>query len=822
MGIGRTRSARRGLVGAAMIAVVCMVAATVAWVGVAPEVAAAEPTPWPGGTWSPAEATYGMTVVGHRVEMDDGVILHARVGYPSDLATGERAPGTFPVLLSQNPYPTTPEPDAFFVHRGYIHAVVEVRGTGLSELSAEDPDGSLSIGLFDRRDGLDGAQLVEWAAHELDGSNGRVGMTGCSFLGVLQILTAAEVGPSSPLKAIIPACAGYGYETQFMGGVPNATATGQIPAVVFGTKHLAENTATANSLVGEILGGGERAYNGEYWIGRNLYHLADEVVANGVPALVWAGWRDLGALAGGIDMYAAFQNSLAGRPPLGPMAMNTPSDGAYQVVIGPGGHGAGIDKSLQLQWYDRWVKGEDTGIDKTQTGMHLFEIGANRWINSASWPITDESTPVYLGAGSLESAPGTPHEETITFGPSTVAGNRVTYEGESLLADTTYAGPGAATVFLRSSAPDAHVMTTLFDVAPDGSAVEVTRGSLIASGRALDPERSWFDRNGRFVKPKGSYTESAFITPGETYRLDVELLPTLRRIPAGHRLRLVISTQVLPGQCAGAFAIPAPCVFTAVQTPKLAGGVYQILSGTDHPSSLNLPLVDPGSLIEAASATTPTSPTQTQPIDWGSSIGPRIESLTWNDATGGFDLAVSSELAVASVTCTLDEVVVDCFEDADATGGSWDPGPLGNGPHRLDVVVHDIFGNPDDRSLEVVTSTARYVGNRCNGIPAFAAGLGMSPAEMIKLGVNGFRGIADENPGTTWAELHGATTVPEEVHPDDADCEFEVTWEASEAVGLESAAAFWGVTSDGLHAGGGSLVIVLVYQAMLAGTSAGL
>ena len=39
----------------------------------------------------------------------------------------------------------------------------------------------------------------------------------------------------------------------------------------------------------------------------------------------------------------------------------------------PGGHGQFIDKTLQLEWYDTWLKGVNTGMDKTDTGMHLFE-----------------------------------------------------------------------------------------------------------------------------------------------------------------------------------------------------------------------------------------------------------------------------------------------------------------------------------------------------------------------------------------------------------------------------------------------------------------
>jgi len=71
-----------------------------------------------------------------------------------------------------------------------------------------------------------------------------VGLTGCSFLGINQIFTAAAVGPDSPVKAILPACASTGYETYFAGGIPSQiTKLFGLAAGILGTKHLAENAA---------------------------------------------------------------------------------------------------------------------------------------------------------------------------------------------------------------------------------------------------------------------------------------------------------------------------------------------------------------------------------------------------------------------------------------------------------------------------------------------------------------------------------------------------------------------------------------------------
>lgn len=76
-------------------------------------------TPWPGGTWQPDPAKYGMTVVQNvPLRMSDGVTLIANIGYPTDPSTGTRATGTFPVLLTQDPYPAEDQPNSFYVSRG--------------------------------------------------------------------------------------------------------------------------------------------------------------------------------------------------------------------------------------------------------------------------------------------------------------------------------------------------------------------------------------------------------------------------------------------------------------------------------------------------------------------------------------------------------------------------------------------------------------------------------------------------------------------------------------------------------------------------------
>src|SRR5947209_5831331 len=173
-------------------------------------------------------ATYGVSRPQElTIRMSDGVVLKGDVYWPTDARTGDPAPGPFPVVLAQTPYakrsPVTTDSygsgfggDGYFpylVQRGYVNAIVDVRGTGSSGGDFQ---------LFGPREVQDGVELVDWAAR-LPRSDGRVGTAGSSYLGLNQVFTAAAVGPRSPLKAIFPVTTGNDLyrDLAFGGGIPN-------------------------------------------------------------------------------------------------------------------------------------------------------------------------------------------------------------------------------------------------------------------------------------------------------------------------------------------------------------------------------------------------------------------------------------------------------------------------------------------------------------------------------------------------------------------------------------------------------------------------
>src|SRR3978361_1160526 len=129
--------------------------------------------------------------------MRDGVNLLADVFRPA-------APGRYPVLIAASPYPRQIQDlwvpmcfieagaTDFFVPRGYVHVIVNLRGTGGS---------GGTFGFFDGQERKDMYDLVEWAGVQ-PWSDGNVGMVGISYFAMTQMEAAVERPPH--LKAIMP------------------------------------------------------------------------------------------------------------------------------------------------------------------------------------------------------------------------------------------------------------------------------------------------------------------------------------------------------------------------------------------------------------------------------------------------------------------------------------------------------------------------------------------------------------------------------------------------------------------------------------------
>ncbi|MEV0911885.1 CocE/NonD family hydrolase [Streptomyces hokutonensis] len=541
-------------------------------------------------TWQPPAATYTASAPVHTtVTMDDGVKIAVEVVYPTDPSTGARASGPFPVLLTQNPYGTQrsdpTDNGTYFVQRGYIYVASAVRGTGES---------GGQVDWFGDRQGKDGADLVDWAAHTLSGSNGKVGLDGCSYLGVNQWFTAAAVGKNSALKAITPFCTDSDFYNDLTanGGIPTPFVAGIAQAEPRGPE---DDPATdpQSVTIAQQASGGSRSYDDAYWQALDVQQLMPRIVANDIPALSEAGWNDLFP-GGNLGAYVAAQNAYYHRPLTDPIASGEPVTGRYQAIVGPWTHGEHVNEAtlqaIRLEWFETWLKNAPTGMADTSTPLHLFENGASGWVDSAAWPLSSDARTYYLGDGSLTTGkPAGQGSDTLAWSAATAA-NTLTYTTAPLTKAALLDGPTDITLYARSTTPETELSAKLSIVAPDGTVTKQADGILLGSQRALDTQESWYGGNGTLLKPGHPFTQASQrpVTPGQTTRYDISLLSNFTRIPAGYRIRISINSQP-----SADFHFPvAP---TPQESANLAGGVYTIERSPQAASFVNLPLTTPSS-----------------------------------------------------------------------------------------------------------------------------------------------------------------------------------------------------------------------------------
>jgi predicted acyl esterase len=620
---------RSRLVGGAVAALMVVaalspIAAGQARAGTAALTSSTASTIWPGGTWEPGPATYGVyTEDNVPFTMSDGVVLYGTVAYPEDQSTGQKAAGKFPVLLMQNPYGDydLESPSSYLVERGYIFAMIDVRDSTSRSSATVDEDSSF----FGPRNAQDGADEVNYLAHDLPGSNGIVGLYGCSFLGVSELFTEAAVGPNSPVKAAIPACSAMGYDTFFSGGIPGealdefGTSGSDVPGIIPG--------GVGTELWDNVSAGGTQAYSGApFWTDRDIVADAQAIVNNKIPTLLWTGDQAFDA-QGSIELYDAFQNAYYGRNPYSEITNGEPVTGDYQIVEGNGGHAQGLDDAFDLEWYDHYLKGASNGINDTTTPMHLYEANSGRWVNAAHLPAGDD-TSYYLSSGqSLTGATTSAGQETVTWAQPTSdqSASTLVFNAKPLAATTDVAGPVSTTVYASSTSTDLELTATLEDVTPSGGTTVISDGAITGALRQDDPGKTWVE-DGKVVRPYQDDSTPVPLTPGKVEQYDIQLQTVLYSVPAGDSLRLVIATQAPSGDCdlLNVLSPAEPCNPTATQTAALTGSTGTVLYGGSQPSLVNIPLVNPYSLPAALSCVTASSWLKAEPMEWnGGTDGPR-------------------------------------------------------------------------------------------------------------------------------------------------------------------------------------------------------
>jgi len=581
-------------------------------------------------------------------KMRDGTILRANVYRP----IGE---GKWPVLLTRLPYGkdfpsgTSVLDPAQVARRGYVVIVQDTRGRSNS-------GGEWTPFV---NEALDGVDTIEWAA-KLHYSNGNVGVYGESYFGFTQ--WSAAVHQPAALKAMVPL----------------VTWNDPLNGVIARGGALELGTAASWNLVMGLDVLIRRHHDDPQTLGRNIYMLAQEMdslartgysslplaefaplkrhnVAHyyfenfarhmdreseqlksmtivgkhenvTAPSLNIGGWYDI-FLKDTINNFkimreqGATQEARQSKLLIGPWTHTGYSNPVGELNFGFASSAAFIDlqidmASLQVRWFDHWLKGIDTGILR-EAPIKLFVMGANVWRDEQEWPLARAvHTNYYLHSGGKANSlrgngllstevPGSeapdqydydPANPVITHGGSLLMSpefrpgpfDQLTTESrEDVLVYTTpvleqdveVTGPITVHLWASSSAPDTDFVARLVDVHPDGYAQNLTDGIIRARYRNFS---------------KGE--QPTLIEPGKAYEYEIDLWATSNAFKVGHAIRLDITSSNFPrwdrnpntGHEFGA-------------DEELTVAHQTILHDSEHPSYIVLPIVP-----IAPAATSPT------------------------------------------------------------------------------------------------------------------------------------------------------------------------------------------------------------------------
>ncbi|HEY1910532.1 MAG TPA: CocE/NonD family hydrolase [Vicinamibacterales bacterium] len=538
-----------------------------------------------------AGAPYPRPAGAHAVVIEKGIMVRMRDGtkLATDLYRPANVTGPLPTILIRTPYNKSAAPDGdasarFFASHGYAVAIQDVRGKFASQ-------GRFSVYEGDTSDWPD---MFDWIGTQ-PWSTGKIGTYGCSYLGEGQIIAAQQHHPKH-IAAIAQAAGGnigrVGRRREFWGSVEGgATALsinfGWMPmyasidkgarplpkldlASFFKTLPLIDMTDRAGSPSPDWRNFLERSPDDPWWDARG-YLTANAHVS--VAALHVSSWFDLAEEA--LEEAAIFRtNGLNDRARTGQYAIISPTthcgseraSGDTRVGDLPVGDARLHYWETYLSWFDRWLNGNEHAIDSLPR-IQYYVIGRNAWHSSDQWPVAGMTeTPFYLtSAGHANSAQGNGQltlakaaragADTFTYDPANPVPARggsicctgnpkdqpgsydqsdieqradvLVYSTGILREGLELTGPIKAVIALSSDAPDTDVTVKLLDVFPDGRAMNMQEG--ITRARYRD-----------------GFDQARLMKPGTIYDVPVDLHATSWYLPAGHRLRVDVSSSNFP------------------------------------------------------------------------------------------------------------------------------------------------------------------------------------------------------------------------------------------------------------------------------------
>lgn len=487
------------------------------------------------------------------IPMPDGVRLAARIWRP---ASSGGIP--VPAIVEMIPYrkrDLTARRDSmhhpYMAGHGYACLRVDLRGSGESE-------GLLADEYLDR-ELTDAEHVLAWVAAQ-PWCDGRTGMMGISWGGFNALQVAARRPPS--LGAVVSVCSSddrYADDVHYMGGCLLSDN------LSWASTMFAYNSCPPDpALVGERWRDmwRERLDGNGPWLSRWLRHqrrdaywqhasICEDYLAVRVPVLAVSGWADGYSNA----VFRLLEElTVPRRGLIGPWSHKYPHLGVPGPAIG----------FLQevVRWWDHWLAGVDNDVmdgpmlriwmQESAPPYTAYRKRPGRWVGEDTWPsaairpashpltphrigLPDEAvdveeltiqSPLSVGqfAGkwcSYNAPPDLPYDQREEAGGSLVFDSDVLTERVEIL------GAPEIELACATDRPVAMVSVRISDVAPDGRATRVTYGLLNLT-----------HRNGHELPEP--------LEPGRYYRVKVSCNGVAQAFPAGHRIRVAVSTSYWP------------------------------------------------------------------------------------------------------------------------------------------------------------------------------------------------------------------------------------------------------------------------------------
>lgn len=536
-----------------------------------------------------------------QIPVRDGKKLFTAIYAPRDTSQ------TYPFLMLRTPYSIGPygeemrtslAPTRAMLEDGYIFVYQDVRGRFMSEGTYRHmtPHVADKSGPNDVDESTDTYDTVEWLVNNVENNNGKVGQWGISYPGFYSSAGMIDAHPA--LVAVSPQAPiadfffddfhhhgafflphAFNFLQFFLPQAERTTEWGE--RFDYGTKDGYDFYGDFGPLKNATARFGENNYwhdmvkhpnYDDFWQSRNILpHLK-----NVAPAVMTVGgWFDAEDLYGPLNTYRSVEEK-------NPDVFNI-------LVMGPWRHGGwnredgdhlgnahfGAKTSLyfqheiQARFFEHFLKGKG---EMTLPEAYVFETGANRWRQFASWPPAGlEKHRYYLAEGGAlkkdvaptarkaadqfvsDPANPVPFTEVDATGMTReymtddqrFASRRpdvLVYETDVLTEDVTLAGPLLANLWVATSQQDADWVVKVIDVFP-GDAPD---HEFLADGRHM----SNYHMMVRSEVIRGRFRES-YETPkpfrsNKPTQVDLKLQDLFHTFQAGHRIQIQIQSTWFP------------------------------------------------------------------------------------------------------------------------------------------------------------------------------------------------------------------------------------------------------------------------------------